>query len=289
MAPKSAAAAAAREERRRNFAEQMASALKEDASKSGADSTSTKKKTETSSKPTSRQTKQAESSGATAAPSSAPPTPKVSLAAAEELIKFFMQNVMQPLLPKPHAMKMIQLVHDELTAFITNPRLLLGPGTVIDHDLVKKVLVVQTKQPGGTMEERKLLCEQSFLHGALVTPKEQLPPDLRAAKEALRLAALGDARHRSEARDPEGVKFVVNELLSAHGEPDYPFHELVEFPDPSVPLTGKSCQIALSGTLAELPARNPTLWQVVIACVQIYIDKASKIPGTLKFSPTRRF
>lgn len=279
MAPKPdpATTAAAREQRRRNFAEQLSKAFNQDKS------TSESKKD--SKKPTSVDSNAAASSSS----SPLPATPPVLRAAAEALRDFFVSKITPATTSTTTDSIAVPLVIKELFGFVDNPLWLLTPGTIVDHRILRKILLVSNKPPPVTTEERENVCEQLLLRGTLLARMDSLPADFRKVKEALMLAAMADARPRARESDPEGIKFVLNELLQAYGEPNYPFDDLVEFPDPSVPRTGRSCQIALGGRLALLPLRNPQLATVMQDVVQIYINKATVIVGTIKFSPIRRF
>lgn len=273
MAP-SASAAAAREERRRKFAEDLASALEEDTSRPSAERKDPKPTTSRVLTVDRKEPKRAASEAVPAAASR--PAPKVSRPAAEALAAFYIVNT------KPSAVttKLIELFSDALFGIVNNPRVLLTPGTIVDHGVLRRLLVTSEKGPRVSGSERKQLCEQLSLLGLHLAPISKVPVELRRIKEAYKLAALADARNRANKSDPEDIKIIASELLRAHGERDYPFDELVGFFGPNAVRTGKSSQVALGEPLAWLPTRSPELAKVMRDVVQVYIDKTSKAPST---------
>lgn len=271
--PPSAAAAAAREERRRKFAEELARAVKEDEREGGpspgrkaSKSTGSDAVSKSDTKQT-QQTRQAGSSAAPAASSPAPPpTPRISKAATEDLTAFYLMNTK----PSISTARLIAFFGDALFAYVGNPRLLLSPGTIVDHDLLRKLLV-SDKPPRISAQQSKKLCEQLSMLGLHLAPKESVPSELQQLKEAYRLAALEEAPIHAEERDLAGIRIVLDELLRAHGEPEYPWDDLDEFLARTEPATDDNMNKALAG-----PPRRPELAKVVQEVVVIYIGKVEK-------------
>jgi len=199
----STASSSSREQTRLDFVKALSSAFKEhDNSKSDSASASTPPK-------------QGKTSVQLVSQSSS--TVKLHLESAQRLIQTFAKSIEATRFDSEVRQTLVQMFTSELSTLVANPQLLMVPlGTIVDHHLLRKVLLVSDTTPAADDKQDKLLCSQLYLRAVMLAPEHSLPSELQVIKAKLMDTAMREAHSRAQTRDVESIKLILDEILRAH-------------------------------------------------------------------------
>lgn len=255
----SATAASSREQAHLSFAKALSTAFKEEQEKENETST------ESSKPPDNKSVVQ---------PPSPQGTLRLSIEGAQKLIQEFSQSMETSQNDVEVRATLLGLFRGEISSLFANPQQLLVPlGTVVDHDLLRRVLLVSETSLDVDEKQLKLLCSQIYLRAVMLAPWHSLPPKLCIIKKKLVATAMSEARSRACARDPESIRLIINEVLCANEEPEYPFHDAVQRADPLDP-NYKEFGLKMPGSFSTLNIRKPNLFWFFLELIKVYMVKA---------------
>lgn len=134
----------------------------------------------------------------------------------------------------------------------------------------------------GVGEERERMLGLLSMFILLKAPTSSLCSSLQGFKASLVAAAVDIEREKQAelVAAAEKIKEQINEFLRANGEPDFPFDDVVEYPDPEP--TFSQLKYNIQGDLATLQFRKPEVWAAVLEKFDAFGHKALKVKGYIK-------
>lgn len=134
----------------------------------------------------------------------------------------------------------------------------------------------------GEGEEREEILRLLSTFVLLKAPTSSLCARLQNFKASLVATAVEIERERQAelVAAAEKLKEQINKFLRTNGEPDFPFNDVIEYPDPEP--TFSQLHYNVQGALATLQVRKPEVWALLMEKFDTFAHKALKVKGYIK-------